>query len=106
MFANDLILITNASRTTAKNSLLCLNIYFDIIGQKPNLSNLAIYLPSWCNKKFSKSIPRIMGTKLGSFLFFYLGAPISPKRLPVNRFNLLQLESSRLLILGIILLFL
>lgn len=87
MFVDDLITISKATRQTTKNCLLCLNIYHDIIGQKPNLNKLAIYLPSWCNKKIANSISMILGIKLGNFPFIYLGASISPKRLHIAHFN-------------------
>lgn len=87
MFVDDLITISKATRQTTKNCLLCLNIYHDIIGQKPNLNKLAIYLPSWCNKKIANSISMILGIKLGNFSFIYLGASISPKRLHIAHFN-------------------
>lgn len=69
MFVDDLLLITKASRKTARNCLMCLNIYHSITGQKPNLNKLAVYFPSWCNKKLSNSISHILGINQGSFPF-------------------------------------
>lgn len=81
---NRLILTSKASRSTTRNCLLCLNIYQSITGQKSNLQKFAIFLPSWCNSKVAKAISRVLGIKMGSlmwsFPFFYLGAPISPKK--------------------------
>lgn len=36
MFADDLILVTSASRKVARNSLFCLNLYHKLTDQKPN----------------------------------------------------------------------
>lgn len=43
MFADDLILITNASRLAARNILFCLNLYASISGQKANTLKSAIF---------------------------------------------------------------
>ncbi|XP_039123400.1 uncharacterized protein LOC120260021 [Dioscorea cayenensis subsp. rotundata] len=87
MFADDLILVTKASRRSARNMLFCLNLYASISGQHPNLLKSAIYFPSWFNKRVSKSIASILGMKLGNFPFTYLGAPMSPSRLPARHFR-------------------
>ncbi|XP_039113810.1 uncharacterized protein LOC120249385 [Dioscorea cayenensis subsp. rotundata] len=87
MFADDLILITKASRQAARNTLFCINMYSNITGQMPNLSKSAIYLPSWFNKRVSKSIASILGINIGSFPFTYLGAPISPHRITVRQLS-------------------
>lgn len=85
MFADDLILITKASRLSARNSLFCLNLYANITDQKPNLNKSSIFLPTWFNKRVSKAIASILGIKLvGSFPFTYLGAPVSPFHLLVS----------------------
>lgn len=84
MFANDLILISRASWKSARNCLFCLNPYFDLTRQKPNLTKSAIYLPSWVNKHLALSISRILNVKLDTILFIYLGVPISPKKLSVS----------------------
>lgn len=85
MFADDLILITEASRVSARNCLLYLNLFQDLTAQRPNLHKSAIYIPSWCNKNLSNSISRILGISLGSFPFTYLGIPFSPKILLINQ---------------------
>lgn len=87
MFVDDLILVTKASRKTAKNFLLCPNLYQNLTGEKPNLHKSIIFLPSWCNSKVAKVIYRILGIKLGQFPFTYLGAPISPRKLLVSQLN-------------------
>lgn len=89
MFADDLIIITSASRKASRNCLLCLNIYQDLTEQKRNLNKSTIFFPSWCNKTIAKSISNIFNIKLGYFPFIYLGIPISPKKLLVNQFNFL-----------------
>lgn len=87
MFADDLILVTKASRHKARYCLICLNLYENLTGQKPNLLKSAIYVPSWCNRKLSNAISRILGIKLGTFPFKYLGIPISPKHLSINQLS-------------------
>ncbi|XP_039118053.1 uncharacterized protein LOC120253920 [Dioscorea cayenensis subsp. rotundata] len=47
LFADDLILITKATRRNARNCLLCLNVYQNLTGQKQNLSKSALYVRSW-----------------------------------------------------------
>lgn len=56
MFVDDLILVSNASKRTTMNRLLYLNIYKDLIGQKPNLNKSANFLLSQCNTKIVKAI--------------------------------------------------
>ncbi|XP_039135720.1 uncharacterized protein LOC120273142 [Dioscorea cayenensis subsp. rotundata] len=87
MFADDLLIISKASRQSARNILFCLNLYASISGQNPNLNKSALFLPSWFNRKISKSIALILNIKVGNFPFTYLGAPISPFRLPVHQFR-------------------
>lgn len=86
MFADDLFIITKATRISARNILFCLNLYANLTGQRPNLNKYAFYFPSWFNKRVSTSIAAILGIKLGFFPFTYLEAPISPFRLPANHF--------------------
>lgn len=87
MFADDLILITKASRKTARNCLLCLDLYHNLTGQKPNPRKSRFYLPSQANQTIAKSISRILGFFQGNFPFIYIGCSISPKRLPAAQFN-------------------
>lgn len=70
-------------------SFFCLNLYSDIIGQRPNLTKSVIYLLTWFNNRVSKSISSLLGMYLGSFPFTYLGAPIFPLHLPASHFNFL-----------------
>lgn len=90
MFADNLILVTRASRQSARNIKLFLNIYQNLTGQKLNLLKSEIFFPTWCNKKIRSTIAWILGIKIGSFPLTYLGIPISPKKLLVNLFQLLQ----------------
>lgn len=46
IFVDDLILVTKASRKTARNCLLYLDLYHSLTGQKPSLQKSAIFLPS------------------------------------------------------------
>lgn len=89
MFTNDFILVTKASRKTARNYLLYLNLYQKLTGQTPNLLKSAIFLPSWCNNMVAKAISTILGIKLGQFPFTYIRISISPRRLLVSQFNFL-----------------
>ena len=97
MFADDLLIVTSATRRSANNILLCLNLYLGLTGQKSNLNKSAIYLPSWCNRRLANSIARILKIKLDSFPFLYLGVPISPKKLPLNHFSYLTNRVSSLI---------
>lgn len=87
MFVDDLLLFTRATCKTARNFLMCLNLYHSISGQKPNLNKSAVYFPSWCNKNLSRLITCILGIKQGSFPFNYLGIPISPNRILISQLN-------------------
>lgn len=81
MFADDLTLITQASRSAARNIRLCLSIYSDLTGQRPNLLKSKIYFPSWLNSHIAKRICCILNLNQAIFPFTYLGILISPKRL-------------------------
>ncbi|XP_039115766.1 uncharacterized protein LOC120251270 [Dioscorea cayenensis subsp. rotundata] len=87
MFTDDLILITRASRSTARNIILCLNLYSSISGQFPNHSKSQIFFPTWCNKHISKRISSILNITSASFPFIYLGILISPNRIAASAFN-------------------
>ena len=80
MFADDLIIITRASRRAARNCRLCLDIYKKLTVQQSNLDKSSLHLSSWCNKKVGNAIRDILGIKVGFFPFKYLGVWISPKR--------------------------
>ena len=45
MYADDLILITEASRLAAKNIKFCVSIYSQLTSQNPNTSKSVIYFP-------------------------------------------------------------
>lgn len=80
MFTDDLILVPRASRLVAKSCRLCLAMYKDLTGQTTNLSKSTIHLPSLIDKKVCKAIIGILGMKVGSYSFKYLGCLIGPKR--------------------------
>lgn len=42
MFADDLLLVTRATRAVARNCMLCLNLFHNISGQKTNLKKSAL----------------------------------------------------------------
>ena len=56
MFADDLILISNANRSITHNVNTCFSIYFQLSGQRPNSSKPTIYFLDWSNKKLSRGI--------------------------------------------------
>ncbi|XP_039142228.1 uncharacterized protein LOC120279366 [Dioscorea cayenensis subsp. rotundata] len=87
MYADDLILITTASRKVARNIVTCLNLYAQLSGQVPNKSKSEVFLPHWFNKWVSTRICSILKFKLGKSPFTYLGVLISPKRLVVAHFD-------------------
>lgn len=87
MFADDLIIVSRASRSVARACKLCLNIYTDLTSQTPNVNKSAIHFPTWANKKLCRTISDFLGMKMGCFPFKYLGAFIGPKRVNVNCFQ-------------------
>lgn len=88
MYAYDLILITTATRKSARNIKLCLDLYASLTGQTTNLLKSNLYLPYWFNKKIAKSIATILTINLGNYPFTYLGILITYKKLAVLVFNL------------------
>lgn len=87
MYVNDLILVSRASRITARNINLCLSIYGNLTGHTPNRSKSAVYFPSWFNKRVANSICSIHAFHPASFPITYLGVLVSPKRLALAVFN-------------------
>lgn len=87
MYADDLILITQASRKISRNIKLCLAIYGRLTGQKVNNAKFEIMFPTRFNHRLKKSISNILGYKVGSFPFNYLGILISPKKLALSYFS-------------------
>ena len=87
MYVDDLILVSNASRRTARNIKLCLSIYASLTGQHSNNSKSVIYFPDWFNKRMTGSIRNILNMEIGHFPFNYLGVIISHKRLAVAQFQ-------------------
>lgn len=87
MHANDLILVTKASRLVARNCSLCLSIYAHLTSQFSTSAKLAVYFPSWINWKLAKSISSIMNFKIGSFPLTYLRVLIAPRRIKSSQFQ-------------------
>lgn len=56
MYADNLILITTATRKSARNIKLCLDLYYHIFGQKPNLQKSEIPSPVGLTKEFPPEI--------------------------------------------------
>ncbi|XP_039138822.1 uncharacterized protein LOC120276159 [Dioscorea cayenensis subsp. rotundata] len=95
MYADDLILITHASRRIARNINLCLSIYSNISGQCPNVNKSAVFFPSWFNSRVTKSISSILNFNIASFPLTYLGVFVSPKRLAKQVFNSMVIKITR-----------
>lgn len=89
MYADDLILITTATRKYARNIKLWLNLYTSLTAQTLNLSKSNLYLPHWFNRRVVKSIETILNIKMGTYPFTYLGILITYKRLAISCFNLM-----------------
>ncbi|XP_039133192.1 uncharacterized protein LOC120270234 [Dioscorea cayenensis subsp. rotundata] len=83
IFWNDI----EASRKSARNISLRLNIYAHISGQFPNQTKSEIYVPSWFNHQVSSRISGILNFKIGKTPFTYLGVLISPKKLVIAHFD-------------------
>lgn len=87
MFADDLILITKATRLAARNTIFCLNMYADLTGQKINFAKSALYLPPQLNKKLSKSISSILHIKKAAFPLTTLETLSLPLNFLLNTLN-------------------
>ncbi|XP_039146767.1 uncharacterized protein LOC120284004 [Dioscorea cayenensis subsp. rotundata] len=87
MYADDLVIVTRASRFAARNIKLCLDFYASLTGQKANASKSSIYLPSWFNSRVARSIKDILCFPIASFPLLYLGVLISPSKLNVSHFK-------------------
>lgn len=72
MYADDLVLITQATRRVARNVNLCLSIYSFLTGQNPNLNKSSVYFPKWLNGKLGRGISKILGFSIGGIFSFYL----------------------------------
>lgn len=77
MYTDDLIIITTATRKSAKNIKLCLNLYASLTSQTPNPSKSNLYFPYWFNRRVTKSIESILNIKRGNYPFTYLGILIT-----------------------------
>lgn len=95
IFANDLVIVTKASRASAKSCMICLNIYNSLIGQCPNINKSFVYFPTQLNKRIVAPVCKILGMKAGSFPFKNLGAQIILSRIPVNQFQFLIDKANR-----------
>lgn len=80
MYADDLVIISRASRATAHNIIGCLEIYGFLTSQHINNSKSTVYFPTWFDKRVQNSICSILKINSGCFSFKYLGILISPKK--------------------------
>ena len=83
MYAENLILISKASKPVAKNIKLCVSIYFKFISKNPNNSKSVIYFPKWLNKRLTRSISNTLDFNIGTFLSIYLSITIFLGKLPL-----------------------
>lgn len=86
MYTDDLILISLASRKVASNTILCLHIYQQHVGQNANKLKSAINFPNRFNLRLKRSISNIIAFNTGSFSFKYLGVQISPRNIAISQF--------------------
>lgn len=101
MYADDLVLITKASRDVARNVRVCLPIYSKVTSQNPNNNkSFFFFCPKWYNKKVAKSIRIILAFTIGSYPFTYLGIVISLSKLPASIFLLWSLDFKDLSLSG------
>lgn len=87
MYADDLILIPQASRKSACNINLCFSIYEQLIGQHANSFKSEIFFPTRFNRRLKKTTSDILNFKSGMFPLTYLGFLISPNHLALSNFN-------------------
>ncbi|XP_039127505.1 uncharacterized protein LOC120263608 [Dioscorea cayenensis subsp. rotundata] len=87
MYADDLMLVSAASRKSARNICFCLTMYAHLTGQFPNKLKSEIYFPEWFNNQVSTRICKILNFRLGKVPFTYLGVLISHKRLATAHFD-------------------
>lgn len=87
MYADDLILVTSATRKAAWNINLCLAKYTYLFGQLPNFAKSQIFFPSWCNKYILNRICSILNLTPASYPFKYMGILISHRKIATNSFK-------------------
>ena len=87
LFADDLIIVTQASRAAARHCMLCLGYYSSLIGQCPNPSKYGVYFPSSLNRRVALSIKNILGMNSGNYPYKYLGVQISPCNILDNQYQ-------------------
>lgn len=87
MYADALILITQAIRKVAININFCFSIYANLTGQLANNSKSKIYFPNRFNVKLKKSICAILYFKAGALPLTYLSMLISHKNLSISHFS-------------------
>lgn len=86
MYADDVVLISRASRMTARNINQCFSIYSRLTGQTPNLSKSVIDFPFWFNSQLANIICSILRFRIASFPLTYLRVLITTKRLAISSF--------------------
>lgn len=87
MYADDLILISFATKKVACNMNKCLAIYYRITRQKANNLKSAILFSDRFTPRLMKGILNIIAFKIGSFPFTYIGVLISTKKLAIFHFD-------------------
>lgn len=89
IYADDLILVTSASRRASRTINLCLARYSYLTGQRPDLNKFQIFPPHWCNKFIQNKICSILNLCSAVYPFKYLGILISPRKTAATAFRLL-----------------
>lgn len=89
MYADDLIIVTQASQKSAHNIKLCFSIYEKLTSKRANNNKSEIYFPVHFNNRINKSICCVLNFKDGFYSFTYLGVSIFHKKLAISHFSLM-----------------
>lgn len=82
MYVDDIILCIRANKKTYENLRQILDVYYEITGQKANMSKSKIYFPKHCPLNTRQRIVNALDITQGEFPFKYLGTYIDPTSRP------------------------
>lgn len=88
-YADDIIIFSQAQRSSILNLTACLDHYMEVSGQKVNVGKSCFYL----DKKYlswAQEISEVSGFQQGNLPFNYLGVPIFQGRKKTNLFMFLR----------------